>query len=316
MIGKFKKKIILKTSVFMWCLFLFFSFSAREYEIQFHTVNLNNKINNQILKKAGITKVFIRVFENKNSNKGLFFKNSVFRVANPILNKLISNPDFKDLQVWAWMISRKFNWIKQSEYFDFEYQGGRKKRIKKLDVFNPEALKKIISVYRELARKKISGILIQDDLYIGHNEGFSNWGKAQFGIDTGIRPKEKLMVNKKSICYKHWIRTKTNQINKVLKLIVRNCKAVNPEIKIGMNIYYETPLFTKRSGAWYSHNLKDITNTGIDFIYLMSYHRQIKKEMKLTEEKNRALFKKIITNAHKICQDKLVELFKNLNYKL
>ena len=38
----------------------------------------------------------------------------------------------------------------------------------------------------------------------------------------------------------------------------------------------------------------------------MSYHRQIKKEMKLSEDRNRMLFKKIVEKAYEICKDRLV----------
>jgi len=73
-----------------------------------------------------------------------------------------------------------------------------------------------------------------------------------------------------------------------------------------MNIYYETPVFADRSEAWYAHNLKEILATGIDHIYLMTYQRQIKKEMKLTEAKTRELFQKIVKAAYDVCGEKLI----------
>ena len=239
-------------------------------------------------------------------SKGLLFQNSVFRVVNPILDKLIINSDFRGIELWAWMITRKFNWIKNSNYFDSEYSNTGKKLIRKLDLFNPEVVEKIISVYKELALKKISGILIQDDLTIGLKEGFSNWGKAKFSMITDLPAEEAKMVEKNSRHNSEWIRIKTNQVNRVLGSIIKNCKQVNPAIRIGMNLHYETPFFIKNSESWYSHNLREILNTGIDYIYLMSYHRQIKKELKLKERKNRELFKKIIKNASHLCKDKLI----------
>jgi hypothetical protein len=175
-----------------------------------------------------------------------------------------------------------------------------------LDVFNPEAIKTLITVYKELASHKIDCILIQDDFTLRYNEGFSNWGKAKFTGVTGVPAREDLMMQKNTPYNLSWNRVKINQINKVLKQIVQNCKSVNPGIKVGINIYYETPLYIKRSEAWYGHNLGEILETGVDYIYLMSYHRQIKAEMRLSETRNRTLFMKIVAKAYQTCKEKLI----------
>jgi hypothetical protein len=38
----------------------------------------------------------------------------------------------------------------------------------------------------------------------------------------------------------------------------------------------------------------------------MSYHRQIKDEMRLSETRNRTLFKEIVEKAYQICKEKLI----------
>ncbi len=88
--------------------------------------------------------------------------------------------------------------------------------------------------------------------------------------------------------------------------IIKEVKLINPNIKIGMNVYYETPLFIENAEQWYSHNLKELVKTDIDYIYLMSYQRQIKDEMKLSEKENKNLFEKIVKEAFKIAKEKLV----------
>ena len=81
---------------------------------------------------------------------------------------------------------------------------------------------------------------------------------------------------------------------------------VNSAVKIGINIYYETPVFPEKAGAWYSHNLRELLDTGVDYIYLMSYQRQIKDEMNWNEERNRVFFKELVEKAYDICKEKLV----------
>ena len=104
----------------------------------------------------------------------------------------------------------------------------------------------------------------------------------------------------------NWRRVKVKRLNEVVNKIVRNCKMVNTAIKVGMNVYYEAPIRMKDAENWYAHNLKKLTDSSLDYIYLMSYHRQIKEEMKLDEDANRLMFKDIVDKAYEMCGDKLV----------
>jgi hypothetical protein len=277
--------------------------------------DLRGKIEPDMLKQAGIDKVIIRSFKNSHPQGGLYFQNSFFNVIYPYLDELAGQlaGNESKLELWAWMISRKFDWTAEERYFDYKFTigkngngDGERQIVKKFDLFNPDAIQKIIGVYKELAKKGIQGILIQDDLFFRHNEGFSNWGKAHFTTATSLPFRENLVMAPDTPYSQNWNRLKINQINKVLQQVIAACKGVNPNIKIGMNIYYETPFFIERSEKWYSHNLREILLTGIDHIYLMSYHRQMKKEMKHNDSKNKILFKQIVESAFAVCGDKLV----------
>lgn len=277
-----------------------------EFELQFFSNGFPERLNFDILKQLGIEKVIIRVFEDKLENGGLYFSNSVFRVIHPTLDLLIPAFKGKNVSLYAWMITRNFKWVKTEDYFDYEYSQGFRKRVRRFDIFNPQAIEKIITVYRELASKKIAGILIQDDFFIRYNEGLSNWGKAVFAKSAKHPADEKSMLEEDSQDNRLWINIKVNQIIKVLNMIVSACKGKNPDLKIGMNLYYESPIYNKKSEIWYAHDLGQIAKSGLDFIYLMTYHRQIKKEMKLTENQNQELFKNIVNRAFQICKNKLV----------
>lgn len=279
---------------------------ARTYEIQFHTVNLTGKLDYQRWKNVGISRIIFRVFQDEPIDGGLYFINTQFRTLSPALEKLIDEFDYKKLDLFAWMISRKFCWLDNKRLFDYQYQDGQRQVVPKLDIFNPDATQKMITAYKELASHRIKGILIQDDLTLRFNEGFSNWGKAQFSRFTHVPARENLMIEKNSPYYASWKRVKIDQVNHIVSLIVSNCKQVNSGITIGMNVYYETPIFTERAEDWYSHNLQQLADSGLDYIYLMAYHRQMKKEMNLDEFHNRELFKKMIICAYATCKEKLV----------
>ncbi|MCP5054628.1 MAG: hypothetical protein GY940_46110, partial [bacterium] len=271
-----KKSTVLTNGIFVYSLFLFiwgifsgFGFSTeRRYQAQFFTTQLQGKLDYDRLKKIGIQGIIYRVFLDNEQNGGLYFTNTRFHTIEPALESLIAELDKGafNLELCAWMIGRKFKWISNANMLDYQYENGERRRIRKLDIFNPEALQKLIDVYRDLASRKIDRILIQDDLTLRYNEGFSNWGKAKFTGVTGVPAKEKLMMRKNTPYNKNWNRVKISQLNKVLKWIVQSCKKVNSGIKVGMNIYYETPIFTKKSEAWYSHNLGELLETGIDDI--------------------------------------------------
>ena len=279
-----------------------------EFECQFFAVNIENKVDYKVLNGTGIEKIIFRVFQDNPTNGGLFFKNSQYNTINNYLGKIGSEIKATgvDIDLFAWMITRKFNWTSQPELFDYSFEKSKRKRVLKYDIFNPNAVKKIITIYRELASKPIEGILIQDDFFIRYNEGLSNWGKAAFTRVTQLPAREHLMTKTDSPYNKKWRQIKVAQVNKVLKEIVSNVKEVKPGIKIGMNIYYETPYYVENAEKWYAHDLKGIVESGLDYIYLMSYQRQIKNEMKLDESNNRMLFWKIVNNALKICKDKLI----------
>ncbi len=285
----------------------------REYELQFMNADLGGRIDHEALAQIGIGKVIVRSFKNDVSQGGLYFQNSFFNVLQPYLDRLGSEFRSRDsgLHLWSWMIGRKFNWEEETKYFDYEYvegadgYGGRR-MVRKFDLFNPDAVDRIVGVYKELAAKNIQGILIQDDLFIRYNEGFSNWGKAKFTIITHLPLSTRLAMRPNTAYSQNWNRIKINQVNHVLTRIVGACKAVYPKIRVGMNIYYETPLYVRRAEKWYAHNLGEIVKTGIDHIYLMTYHRQMKEEMKFDEVRNRQVFQLIVKRASEVCGDKLV----------
>lgn len=278
----------------------------RSYEIQFFSTNLHRRLNFTRLEILGIDKVIYRVFQDRQKDGGLYFYNTQFNTLSPLLEELI--PEFKAtaIDLCAWMIGRKFEWISDTSLFDYTYENGGLHMVRKLDIFNPDAVKKIVTVFKELASHKIDCILIQDDFMLRYNEGFSNWGRAQFAGAAGVPAKEKLMMSTGTPYNQNWKKVKTERLVKLLKVIVRSCKSINSALKVGMNIYYEAPLRVEDAEAWYGHNLSEIAGTDLDYIYLMSYHRQIKDEMKLSESKNRELFKRITARAYDICKEKLI----------
>ncbi len=316
-----KRNTIQKNGIFSFSLFFLFSIfifsvalieaTGKKYDIQIFATNLRGKLKFNKIKDYGIDNIIIRTFQNKEKPMGLLFNNRSYKIIDPLLDKLIIErrvaEKFNEVTgLYGWLITRNFSWEEDYDLFDYKYIDGELERIKKYDLFNDSAVNKIISIYKELAEKQIDGILIQDDLIIKFNEGITNFGTAEFERVTGVSANIQKMIKSGNYYNTEWVKIKKKKIIKVLSKIISEVKKVNPQIKIGMNLYYETPLFIKNSELWYSHNLKEILENRIDFIYLMSYQRQIKDEMKLSEKKNIDMFRKIVNEAYKIAGEKLI----------
>ncbi|MEN8154200.1 MAG: poly-beta-1,6-N-acetyl-D-glucosamine N-deacetylase PgaB [Acidobacteriota bacterium] len=300
--------ILRKSGILFFSIFLIFYAEVkaeREIELQFHEIREKYKIDPVFFSDIGIKKLIFRSFSNGNGDGGLLFKNSHFRTLYPAIEKLSALYN-KKFSFWGWMTGRSFTWLKRKDLFDVKYYDGKKNIIKKIDIFNPEAKEKILGSFRDLASVGVSGILIQDDLVLRQNEGFSKWGMKKFAKEAKVPAREKLMVDRGTPYNLKWITIKKKTIILLINDIIRECKKINPDIKTGINIFYETALNTKLSEEWYSHNLEEIVGTGIDRVYLMAYHRQMKKELKFGTRKVKEEFKNMIDNAYKIAGSKLV----------
>jgi biofilm PGA synthesis lipoprotein PgaB len=203
------------------------------------------------------------------------------------------------------MGARFFAWFRNSSCLDLEWRNGQRRIVPRLDLFNPEAVDVIVSLFKELAQKPVQGILIQDDLVLRRNEGFSNWGKACFTRATGWPADERLMAESGSASFRAWERLKCERVSGLLERIIAACKSVNPRLKIGMNIHYETPLAPEQSRSWYAHDAEALAASSLDYFYLMAYERQIKSELGLDEADNRAYFARMAAAALRLFGSRL-----------
>ena len=152
-----KKNIVLIIGIFVYSISIFSShIFSRSYELQFHTISLHKKLDYNRLSRSDIDKIVYIVFKDDRGNGGVYFKNTQFHTITPALENLIAEFDFQRLQLCAWMIARDFKWVENTDWFDYRYNDGTRRMVRKFDIFNPEVVQKIITVYKELAAKKIN----------------------------------------------------------------------------------------------------------------------------------------------------------------
>ncbi len=289
---------------------LLFSLGAqaveRQFEIQLRRNDYAAVPDPSGLQAAGFSKAILRVFSDDERNGGLYFSNGFFPVVRPALDLWTRDFASGPLPLWAWMGGRKFAWMRDDLLLDRDFRAGDPVSIPKLDLFNPRAVDLIVGLFAQLARQPVKGILIQDDLTILRNEGFSNWGKASFSRASGLAAEPRRMLAGGSAHNLAWEDLKVRRVAQVLAMISAACRAASPGIAIGLNVHYEAPLKPALARSWYAFDVRALDAAAVDLFYLMAYHRQMQAEMKLGEGDNRIYFRLMLEAALRLWGPRLV----------
>jgi biofilm PGA synthesis lipoprotein PgaB len=297
------------TSLCSLVLFLFplllFS-GSRQHEVQFRRNDYPVVAPPGRLQAAGVSKAILRVFSDDERRGGLYFASGIFPVVRPVLASWEGEYSSGTVPLWAWMGARKFAWLNRQGLLDQEWRAGETRPVPKLDLFNPQAQELIVNLFARLSRQAIKGILIQDDLTLQRFEGFSSWGRASFSRASGMTADPRRMLARGSAHNRAWEDLKAGRVAEMLGRIVTACRQADPGVEIGLNVHYEALLTPERARSWYAFDAAAAAASGVDFFYLMAYHRQIKAEMKLGEGDNRLYFRRMLEAALKLWGSRLV----------
>ena len=262
-------------------------------------------------KTAGVNTLIIRVFQNKydrfypfaNPKKevGVYFNTFYAPVVDDILEKLTEITHRNNMKIFAWMTTRDSSWLIENNPALLEsiYDLKDKSIIKgeKLNIFNPEVIEILKGVYKDLARYDIDGILFQDDLVLRHTEGYSNEAREQFNKDTGIKADPLIMykniyqkdgryyVSSYTQYFWKWSEWKSKRLSHIASEIMSAAREVNPDLQFAINLYYETVSSPRDALAWLSQNINELINHKFDYYAVMSYHRQMKRELGFSDKK-------------------------------
>jgi len=260
------------------------------------------------LKNAGVNAIILRVFQNPGDrfhslcvptvDKGVYFKSQIAPTVCDLLDSVCQKAHQLGLKIYAWMTTRSADYgidNKQfySWYYDFSSQ--RYKLSDRLCLFHPEVRTYLKSLYLELAHYPIDGILIQDDLMLKHNEDFHPFARSLYQQEKGAQAHPFLFYQigvkngkRKFKGYREefwdWSQWKAEELAQFARELKNSVKKINPQIKLGMNLYYETALKPHYGLAWFGLDLEVLKKAGLDFYCLMLYHRQMKSELGLNQE--------------------------------
>jgi len=289
------------------------------------------------LKDLGIDTLIVRVFQNKGDrnhrlvkNKrrtGIYFKSRAAPVLEDILQDLVRIAHKNNMKIYAWMSTRSCDWLisENKGLSDYYYDFNQRKilRSHKLNLFKNEAKDYLKRLYVDLARYDIDGILLQDDLIMKHNESFSPEAKVEFLKKFGynllpdkmykeIHRDYRGKIDKYSYRDKFWTWTdwKSHTIVSFLQDLIFSTKKINPKLKFIINLYYETISDPENAKAWLSQDLEKIKGLNLDYYSFMFYHRQIRKELKLSHHELKEFLKNLTKRAIDRIGDPKKSIFK------
>jgi biofilm PGA synthesis lipoprotein PgaB len=262
------------------------------------------------LKNAGVNTLIVRAFQNRGDGVyrfsrprckiGVYFDTSHAPVVDPVLTRIVSIGHRHGLKVFAWMETRKMPLhLSDAEPFaalGYCFETHSFKPIHAWSIFDETVEKKLIGLYEDVAHTGIDGILIQDDLVMHQYEDFSPKAVALFARETGrvldpralyhgvFQDKEgRWLVSRYSDTFWLWARWKNQKLLNLASKLIRAAKGANPEIEVAMNFMYESVTDPDNALAWLSQSLDEAMKLPLDFYAIMAYHRQMKKELRLSE---------------------------------
>jgi cysteinyl-tRNA synthetase len=87
------------------------------------------------------------------------------------------------------------------------------------------------------------------------------------------------------------------------KQLMTAAKESNPNLKFGINLYYESVLNNSNAVAWFSQTLSEALEKDFDYYAVMAYHRQTMKELNMEERKAIELMSEVAQKAVKSVGD-------------
>ena len=262
------------------------------------------------LKNAGVNTLIVRAFQNRGDGvyrfsrpqckTGVYFETSHAPVVDPVLTRIVSIGHRHGLKVFAWMETRKMPLhLADAEPFTalgYCFETRSFKPIRGWSIFDETVEKSLIGLYEDVVGSGIDGILIQDDLVMHQYEDFSPKAVALFSKETGrvLDPQTlyhgvfqdeegRWLVSRYSDTFWLWARWKNQKLLNLASKLIQAAKGVNPEIEVAMNFMYESVTDPKNALAWLSQSLDEAMKLPVDFYAIMAYHRQMKKELQLSE---------------------------------
>ena len=254
------------------------------------------------LKNAGISIVLFRCFKNPGDTpfafksekveSGVYFESAINPTVSNILPIVVQTAHKNNMKCYAWITTRSSQWIlgqhPQWQSHSFNFQTNTFENSSILDISNPNVLDHLSNTLKAVAKTNVDGILIQDDWISRQNDDLLGNFWTNFHKTTFQKQYLKLLFKKDGHSIKYlplyyqWSRYKSQKLASTLQHLLSQVKSQYPDLKIAVNLYYETITKPSTGRAWLSQDLEDLLQfcPSIDYFAIMAYQQQMSRELK------------------------------------
>lgn len=254
------------------------------------------------IKAAGFNTIILRLFKNQYDSPyrfvtetaptGVYYASETEPVVADVLTPVVKLAHQLDMEVFAWMTTRKCQWILQ-EHPEWDSQRFDSKTSEwipsgQLDIFRSDVNNRLTKLLSELSESGVDGILIQDDMVSRQFDDFrTNIWRSYRNKPFSQRDFTDLFdfsegTARYKSSYYEWTRHKSQAITTRLAKWINRVRLINPDIKIAVNLYYETVTKPHQARLWLSQDLEELLTLRVNFWAVMGYQRQISKELSLS----------------------------------
>ncbi|MEW6171239.1 MAG: poly-beta-1,6-N-acetyl-D-glucosamine N-deacetylase PgaB, partial [Candidatus Omnitrophota bacterium] len=227
--------------------------------------------------------VYLQAFSDEDGDgniKSVYFPNRVLPMKEDFFSRVCNQLAIRGIQVYAWMpmLSIVLPDEDQNNILRVkEFKNGKislsSSWYKRLSPFEPEARKKLIELYEDLASNaRIDGVVFQDDGYLNDFEDFSPGALKEYKKITNgeIIPYQKLNAEQKE----KWMKLKTQTLIDLTKELKKAVLYYRPQARFARTLYAGV-LLEPESEEWLSQNYQESLST-YDYVVIMAYPRMEK----------------------------------------
>lgn len=261
------------------------------------------------MRRMGFDTVIFRVFQRPGDRyypfvqpqrgSGVYFSTDAAPVVADVLGSVTTLAHAAGLKVFAWMTTLSTPLVEGDAWCGRRYDpaSGRIVPCAALDPFRPEVRQRLATLFKDLARYDIDGVLLQDDLVLRQTEGFSS---AALGVclrDTGrmLSPAQlfpetrkdadgKVRVSRLGEPFYDWARWKNHSLLRLADELRAAARQVRPGLPFALNLPYEVLTSPRNGLAWFSQEFSPALGADFDYLAIMAYHRQMAAEQSVPVE--------------------------------
>ncbi len=256
------------------------------------------------MRRMGLDTVIFRVFQRPGdryypfvqpqAETGVYFATDAAPVVADVLGPVTVLAHAAGLKVFAWMTTLSTPLIESDAWCGRRYDpaSGRIVPCEALDPFRPEVGQRLATLFRDLARYDIDGVLLQDDLILRQTEGFSGAALGASLRDSGrmLSPEQlftevrqnangKVRVSRLGDPFYDWARWKNRRLLQMADEVRAAARQVRPGLPFALNLPYEVLTAPQHGLAWFSQDFSLALGAGFEYLSIMAYHRQMAAEL-------------------------------------